>query len=66
MLWGAPFQTVHLITLAIAAAIIVGFYFLLKCLPAWVMYLPQIIRAVKEKRASRYEAQSENKNEKGS
>ena len=52
MLWGAPFQPVHLITLAIAAAIIVGFCFLLKCLPAWVLYLPQIIRAVKEKRAS--------------
>ena len=33
MLWGAPFQTVHLVTLAIAAAMIVGFYFLLKYLP---------------------------------
>ena len=33
MLWGAPFQTVHLITLAVAAALIVGLYFLLKYLP---------------------------------
>lgn len=33
MVWGAPFQTVHLITLAIAAVWIVGLYFLLKYLP---------------------------------
>lgn len=39
MLWGAPFQTVHLITLAIAAAMIVGFYFLLKYLPDRVRYI---------------------------
>lgn len=39
MLWGAPFQTVHLITLAIAAALIVGFYFLLKYLPDRVRYI---------------------------
>lgn len=39
MLWGAPFQTVHLITLAIAAAVIIGVYFLLKCLPERVRYI---------------------------
>lgn len=33
MQWGPPFQTVHLVTLVIAAAMIVGFYFLLKYLP---------------------------------
>ena len=38
LLWGAPFQTVHLITLAIAAALIVGVYFLLKCLPKRARY----------------------------
>ena len=43
MLWGAPFQTVHLITLAIAAAIIVGFYFLLKCLPPRVRYICMLV-----------------------
>ena len=39
LVWGAPFQTVHLITLAIAAALIVGVYFLLKYLP-FVQMLP--------------------------
>ena len=38
LVWGAPFETVHLITLAIAAALIVGFYFLLKYLPERVRY----------------------------
>ena len=38
LVWGAPFQTVHLITLAIAAALIVGFYFLLKYLPERARY----------------------------
>lgn len=38
ILWGAPFQTVHLITLAIATALIVGVYFLLKYLPERVRY----------------------------
>lgn len=39
LLWGAPFQTVHLVTLAIAVALIVGFYFLLKYLPERVRYI---------------------------
>lgn len=39
MLWGAPFHTVHLITLAIAAALIVGLYFLLKYLPERARYI---------------------------
>lgn len=39
LLWGAPFGTVHLITLAIAAVLIVGFYFLLKYLPERVRYI---------------------------
>ena len=43
MLWGAPFQTVHLITLAIAAALIVGFYFLLKFLPERARYIVLLI-----------------------
>ena len=43
MLWGAPFQTVHLITLAIAAAMIVGFYFLLKYLPERVRYICMLV-----------------------
>ncbi|MBQ9151912.1 MAG: YwaF family protein [Clostridia bacterium] len=39
MLWGAPFQAVHLATLAVAVALIVGFYFLLKYLPDRVRYI---------------------------
>ncbi len=39
LLWGAPFGTVHLVTLAIAAVLIVGFYFLLKYLPERVRYI---------------------------
>ena len=38
LVWGAPFQTIHLITLAIAAALIVGVYFLLKYLPERARY----------------------------
>ena len=43
MLWGAPFHTVHLITLAIAAALIVGFYFLLKYLPERARYICMLV-----------------------
>lgn len=43
MLWGTPFHTVHLITLAIAAALIVGFYFLLKYLPERARYICMLV-----------------------
>ena len=43
MLWGSPFLTVHLITLAIAAALIVGFYFLLKYLPERARYICMLV-----------------------
>ena len=39
MVWGAPFQTVHLITLGIAAAVIVGLYFLLRILPRKAQFI---------------------------
>lgn len=38
MKWGYPFQPVHLVTMVIAAALIVGVYFLLKYLPERVRY----------------------------
>ncbi len=38
MKWGYPFQPVHLVTLAVAAVLIVGVYFLLKYLPERVRY----------------------------
>ena len=43
MLWGAPFQTVHLITLAVAAALIVGLYFLLKYLPERARFICMLV-----------------------
>ncbi len=37
--WGAPFGIVHLITLAVAAVLIIGFYFLFKYLPERIRYI---------------------------